>query len=469
MLKDVELSNVQNIYMIGIGGVSMSGIAAILKTFGYNISGSDISESSNVEKLRKLGIPVTIGHNPENIKGADLVVYTAAIKENDIEFVEAKKLSIPVMERSTLLGKITKTYENTICVSGSHGKTTTTSMLSLCFLEAGLEPTIQVGADLKAIDGNYYIGNSDTFIIESCEYVESFLKFYPKSEIVLNIDNDHLDYFKDLSSVKHAFEKFVALMPEDGALVVNADDESCLSLKEHCKGKFITFGIENLEADFIAKNINLEENNGFAIFDVYKNNEYYYTFKLSVLGKHNVLNALSCIALCDFYGISKEHMQSAFEKFTGANRRFEFIGKYKDTVEVYDDYAHHPTEIKATAQALKHKKHNQNWVVFQSHTYSRTYNLFNEFIETLTEFDNIIITDIYAARETNIYDISEEDIVNELRKKGKNVIYISGYDNIVEYLEEVVNDGDLVITVGAGPVVEVAKKLIEKIEKNRKK
>ena len=461
MLGICKEGNVPNIYMIGIGGVSMSGIALMLKHYGYNVYGSDVHDTETVHKLIDSGIHVTIGSNIEQVKKADVLVYTAAIKQTDVELVEAKKHNIPTMERAEFLGELTKKYNNTICISGTHGKTTTTSMVSLCFLEANMDPTIQVGANLKQIDGNLHLGNSEHFIIEACEYVESFLHFHPKSEIILNIDNDHLDYFKNIENIKNAFAKFVELLPKDGVLVINSDDNNCLELKQSAKGTVITYGIKNENANFIAKNIRIDDE-GFHIFDVYKNGTFYENIHLSVPGIHNVMNALSCIALCDFYNIDKKFIKSALKKFTGANRRFEYIGKYNDA-QIYDDYAHHPTEIKATANALKNKKYKTSWAVFQPHTYSRTYNLLEDFVEALSEFDNIIVTDIYAARETNTYNIYPEDIVNKLKAKGKNTIFISGYENIAEYVKQKLEKDDILITIGAGPVVETAHILCEKI------
>ena len=317
-----ELKQYKHIHMIGIGGTSMSGIATILKKWGFYVTGSDANQSELVDKLIENNIPVIIGHDLENIKRANLVVYSAAIPEDDVEMLEAKRLGIQTMERSTFLGLITKAYKNTICVSGTHGKTTTTSMLSVCFLEAKKDPTIQVGAILKQIGGNYRVGNSDCFILESCEYVESFLKFHPRTEVILNIDNDHLDYFKDLDHIKNAFVKFVKLLSEEGLLVVNADDENCASLYKNTTAKIVTFGINNEKCNFVARNISYD-NNGFPLFDVYRNNTFYKSIKLSVPGLHNVYNALACIATCHEYGIEKETIKTALAK--SANKFFVLL------------------------------------------------------------------------------------------------------------------------------------------------
>ena len=454
-----ELNKYKHIHMIGIGGVSMSGIAEILKHWGFTVTGSDWAESETTRKLNLDGIHVVIGHDVNMVSKADVVVYTAAIKETDPELIRAKELGIQTVERADFLGLITKAFDNTICVSGTHGKTTTTSMVSMCFLEAGLDPSIQVGADLKAINGNYRIGKSDNFIIEACEYVESFLKFYPKAEIILNIDNDHLDYFKNIENINNAFIKYVKLLPDDGLLVVNSDNDYCAKLHEYTNAKVVSYGIKNEKANFVARNITFNKN-GFAIFDVYHNNNFYASFELSVPGPHNVLNALACIALCDSYGIAKSDIKSALKKYTGAHRRFEFIGNINGA-SIYDDYGHHPTEIKATAIALKKKTYNQSWVVFQPHTYSRTKNLLDDFADSLTYFDNIIITDIYAARETNTYNVSSEDIVQKIKDLGRKAIYIKDFDDIVSYLKEHVQKDDIILTLGAGTVTKIGSMLLK--------
>lgn len=455
-----SLITYKNIYFIGIGGVSMSGIAHTLKYFGFNVSGSDATNSNIIQNLINSGIPVQIGNNPDNIKNMDLVVYTAAISKDDSELIMAHNLNIPTMERAVFLGLLTKCFNDTITISGTHGKTTTTSMVSLCFLKANLNPSIQVGAYLKNISGNYVVGNSDYFILEACEYVESFLHFFPKSAIVLNIDNDHLDYFKNIDNIQNAFIKYVKLLPSDGLLVINADDNRCLSLVNATSAMIITYGINNDEADFIAKNIFFDDN-GFPEFDVYNKNQFYCHIKLSVPGKHNVLNALACISMCSYYNIDVETIKSALLEFTGADRRMEFKGKFNNNVTVFDDYAHHPTEIKATALALKNKKFNESWAVFQPHTYSRTKNLLEEFADVLLNFDNVIITDIYAAREKNNYGVSSKDLADKLNSFGGNVKYISDFNDIVSYLKENVKDNDIVLTIGAGTVTEIGTMLIK--------
>ena len=459
-MQNIEkLKKYKNIHMIGIGGVSMSGIAAILTNWGFNVTGSDRTASENTEKLNKLGIKVTIGHNLEDVRKSDVIVYSAAIKQDDPEIQEAKKLNIPTIERADFLGEITRCFKNTICISGTHGKTTTTSMVALCFLEAQKDPSIQVGAYLKQINGNYKVGNSDLFIIEACEYVESFLKFSPKAEIILNIDNDHLDYFKTFENIKNAFTKYVKLLPDDGILVVNADDKNCLDLQNYTNASKVTYGIENQNANFVARNITFN-NNGFPTFDVYYNNYFFKTISLSIPGAHNVMNALACIAVCNQYGIEKEDIKNALLKYTGAHRRFEYKGSFNN-VNVYDDYGHHPTEILATANALKQKKYNKSWVIFQPHTYSRTKNLLNDFANVLTNFDHIIVTDIYAARESNTYNISSKDLVDKIKSNGYQAKYIADFNEIVKYVKDNAKPNDIVLTLGAGTITNLGPMLVD--------
>lgn len=458
IIDDIKKYN--TIHFIGIGGISMSGIAETLKNLGIHVTGSDWSKSEITDRLISDGIDVTIGSDLNKIKNADLVVYTAAISKDDAELVEANRLGIKTCERAVFLGKLTEAFENTIGVSGTHGKTTTTSLIALCFIKAGFDPNVQVGAILKQLDGNYRIGNSDYLILEACEYVESFLHFHPKAEIVLNIDNDHLDYFKNLDNIKNAFIKYVKLIPDNGLLVLNSDDKNSIGLDKYTNAKVLTYGIDNTSANFVAKNITFDKD-GYPSFDVYLDKEFFDSFTLSISGKHNVLNALACIALCTNYGIPVNAIKEAFASFTGANRRLEYKGSFKD-VSIFDDYAHHPTEIKATAAALNKKVFNESWVVFQPHTYSRLKNLLDDFADSLVDFDHIILTDVYAARETNTFNISSKDLLDKLNKLGKPAQYISNFDDIVEFLKNNVHKNDIILTLGAGTVTNIGPMLLKK-------
>ena len=455
-----EIRQYKHIHMLGIGGTSMSGIAIMLKSWGIFVTGSDANDSELVNELRENDISVTIGHDLESLRKSDLIVYSAAISKDDIEMLEASRLNKLKMERSEFLGLITKAYPDTISVSGTHGKSTTTSMISMCFLEANLDPTVQVGAILKPLNGNYRVGKSDYFVLESCEYVESFLQFHPKTEIVLNIDNDHLDYFKNLDNIKLSFKKFVGLLPDDGLLVLNMDDENSNDLYKFTNAKTVTYALEDDRANFIARNITFNDD-GFPTFDVYRNRAFYKTFTLSVPGKHNVYNALATIATCHEYGIDKEIIKTALQKYTGAHRRFEYVGEINGA-KIYDDYGHHPTEIQATYEAMKEKKFNRSWVIFQPHTYSRTAEHLINFAKSLNGFDNIIIADIYAARETNELGITSQNLVDEINKIKKHAIFIKDFDEIAKYIRERVMPDDIIITLGAGPITNLGPKIIGK-------
>ena len=332
-------------------------------------------------------------------------------------------------------------------------------MISLCFLEGLQDPSIQVGAFLKQINGNYKVGSSEHFIIEACEYVESYLKLFPRTEIILNIDNDHLDYFGNLDNIVKSFDNYIKLLPEDGLLVINSDDANCRRIAKDSKAKIVTFALDSENANFSAKNISFNED-GFAKFDLYHNNKFLDTIELSVPGTHNVLNALACISLSIEYGISISDIKVALSKFTGAHRRFEYKGKIDKKASVYDDYGHHPTEIKATANSLKNKKYHESWVIFQPHTYSRTKNLLDDFANALISFDHIIVLDIYAAREKNIYGISSKDLVNKINSLGKEAKYIPDFDECVSYIKNNIEQNDIVMTLGAGTVTKIGPMLI---------
>ena len=454
----LNIQDYKKIYMVGIGGISMSGIALILKRWDFIVSGSDGVSSTQTDWLINNNIHVNIGHISENITSdIDLVVYTAAVKLDNPELVRAKELNIPIVERGEFLGEITKLFKDTIGIAGTHGKTSTTSMVACSFIEAGLDPSIQVGANLKVLNNtNYRVGTSDYFVIEACEYCESYLNFVQRSAIVLNIDNDHLDYFKNIDNIVKSFEKYVSLLPEDGYLVLNRDDERCYNLRHSSKAKIITVGSKE-DADWTYKNVVFDDD-GFPTYDVYKSNEFMGNITLKVAGIHNVFNSLCCIALCNAYGISVEIVAKALIKFTGASRRLEYKGLLSGA-KVYDDYAHHPTEIMATVNGIKNMNYNESWVVFEAHTYSRLKEHLYEFAEVLQHFDHVIMTDIYAAREINVYNISEAHLLNELNKFGKKSIHISDYDEIIDYLSKNVSANDVIITLGAGNVTKIANKI----------
>ena len=450
----------KKIYMIGIGGISMSGIAFILKHYGYDVSGTDAVESNEVKILRENGIKVNIGHRKENITpDIDKVVYTAAISQDNEELLEAKRLGIEIEERSDFLGEITKHFKDTIGIAGTHGKTTTSSMVTSVFMEANMDPSVQIGANLDIIEGNYRIGKSDYFIIEACEYKDSFLKFIQRSAIVTNIDDDHLDYFKTIDNIEKSFREYVSHLPSDGLLVLNYDDEKTLNLKDFTQAKVLTASINNTNADYYVKNITYDEF-GNPSYDVYQKDEFITHIELGIKGEHNVINSLECFVLCKWYGIDTNDIVKGLKKYKGASRRMEYKGKFMGA-NVYDDYGHHPTEIEATSNAILKSKFHESYVIFEGHTYSRVKAHLDNFVDSLTKFDHIIVIDIYAAREKNIYNITANDIVNKLKEKNKDAIYISDYEDIKEYLRKRVKEDDLILTLGAGNVTKIYNILVE--------
>ncbi|WP_101772546.1 UDP-N-acetylmuramate--L-alanine ligase [Peptostreptococcus faecalis] len=447
-----------NVHFIGIGGINMSALAEICINKGYKVTGSDMQESYLVDRLRSLGATIYIGQKKENIsKDTNLVIYTAAISDDNEEFLEAKNNNILMINRAAFLGQIMREYKNSIAVSGTHGKTTTTSMLSSIFNYAEKDPTILVGGNLSSIGGNVRIGSSENFITEACEYVDSFLNFNPFISIVLNIEEDHLDYFSGIEEIKASFNKFGKLLPEDGFFIINGDNENTKDIVYDVDATIIRFG-QNEDNDAVISDIKYDED-GFAVFNLKYNKVNLGTFRLSVYGVHNVYNATAAIIASIVSGIDVDTIKSAIKTYTGVGRRFEKKGNFNGAV-VIDDYAHHPTEVKAALSAAKNLKKNKLWVIFQPHTYSRTKALLNEFSEAFYSADNVIITDIYAAREKDPGDISSKDLCDRLYQNNVDAKYIQTFDDIVDYLKDNVGEGDLVITCGAGPVNKVGEKLL---------
>lgn len=449
----------KKIHFIGIGGISMSGLAEILINNNFKVSGSDMNSSHIVNNLASMGAETYIGHNSNNIKDVDLVVYTAAIPIDNPEILKAKELNIPLMDRAEFLGHIMKGHKYNVAISGTHGKTTTTSMVSHIVLQENLDPTILVGGELDVIKGNVLVGNSQYFITEACEYKESFLKFYPYIGIVLNIDEDHLDYYKDIHHIQNTFAKFVKLIPENGYFIANADDEKVREIIPQAKCNVLTFGIEY--GDIIAKNIEYNKKS-CASFDVYKDNGKLFSISLNVPGKHNVLNALSAIATALSLNISKESIIEGLFNFKGTHRRFELKGNING-ITVIDDYAHHPTEIKATIKTAVNYPHKKIFCVFQPHTYSRTWSLFGDFTDAFWGIDELVLADIYAAREKDTGIVSSDMLGEKIREKGLCCKNIHSFDGIVDYLKKNAKDGDLIITVGAGDIYKVGKLFLEKL------
>lgn len=446
-LKDTN----KNIHFIGIGGISMSGLAEILLNSGYKVSGSDRSQSNLTDHLKLKGAEIYIGHDENNIKDVDLVVYTAAIPEDNPELLKAKELNIPIMDRAEFLGHVMKGHKYNVAISGTHGKTTTTSMLSHITLNANLDPTILVGGNLDAINGNVRVGNSEYFITEACEYKASFLKFYPYIGVILNIEADHLDFYKDIEEIQNTFKKFAQLIPEDGVLVVNADDEKALSISKEVNCKVLSFGLS--KGDIRAKNIIFGEN-GCPKFDVYNGEDKLFNLKLNVPGEHNVLNALASIAVALSLNIDKESIVEGLFTFHGTHRRFEIKGS-TNGITVIDDYAHHPTEIKATLNAAKNFPHKRIFCVFQPHTYSRTISLLNEFATSFSNADTLLLADIYAAREKDTGIVSSDILGSKIRENGVNCKNFHSFSDMNNFLKKELRSGDLLITIGAGDVYKV--------------
>lgn len=457
-----SLKDVTKIHMIGIGGVSMSAIALVLKKYGYSITGSDKAESDMTKILEENDIPVYIGSNAELVKDADIVVYTSAINQHDPEFVRAKSLNLPTYERAKFLGSLLQCYEKPICICGTHGKTTTTSMISKIFIDANLDPNVQVGSNFNTLNNlNYRIGESEYFILESCEYVDSFLNFPHQTATVLNIDEDHLDYFSGIEEIKESFKKFILMLPKNGILVINYDDINCMAvlneIKETLKKKNVsiyTFSLSESKADVYAKNISCNIK-GFYSFDLVYQNQVK-KFYLTVPGIHNVYDALAAITTSLAHGIAIEQMEKSLNEFCGAKRRFEYKKTIGNNVLVYDDYSHHPTEIKATLAAAKQKEHNRIIAVFQPHTYSRTKELFDDFTTSFSNADLVIFTDIYAARELDDGTIHSNMLVEKVNENGTKAIYLSSFNEIAQYLKENIEPNDLILTIGAGDITHLS-------------
>ncbi len=448
-----------HVHFIGIGGISMSGLAEILLKENFTISGSDTKESALTKHLEKMGASVFYGQKASNIiEGIDAVVYTAAIREDNEEYREAVRKGLPMLSRAEFLGQMMKNYDMPIAVSGTHGKTTTTSMLSHILLADRQDPTISVGGILKAIGGNIRVGGSEVFLTEACEYTNSFLHFFPKIALILNIDADHLDFFKDLQDIRRSFRRFAALLPKDGTLVVNEEIENLDEITEGLSCRVSTFGL-TASADYRAERLSHDEK-GDASFDVVKRDRVLGRIKLSVTGDHNVMNALSAIAAADMIGVPFSSMQKGLAEFKGTDRRFEYKGE-RNGVTIIDDYAHHPTEIKATLTAVKNYPHREVWCVFQPHTYSRTKALFDEFVEALSDTDHIVLADIYAAREKDTLGISSAQIAEALKRRGCDAYYLLSFEAIEKFLLDRCQNGDVLITMGAGDVVNIGESLLK--------
>ncbi len=448
--EDKIITEVKHIHMIGIGGSGMCPLAEILHGKGYVLTGSDNNESDPLKRIKALGIKVYMGHRAENINGAELVVYSAAIADDNPELSAAREKGIPVMERSHMLGALTRHFDNVIGVCGTHGKTTVTSMITQILILNKMDPTAVIGGKLPLINSNGISGNSETMVCESCEFVDTFLQLSPDIAVLLNIDNDHLDYFKTMENLTLSFHKFLAMSKK---AYVNGDDARALAAAEGITAETVTFGLG--ENNFYTAQNLQSRKFGFS-FDAVRNGEKLINIEMHIPGRHNVLNGLAAFAVCFDMGVSPKGIKSAIEKFTGAGRRFEFIGEFNGFM-LADDYAHHPTEITATLTAAKELAYNRVIAVFQPFTFSRTALLKDEFIKALSVADKVILTPIMGSREKNTYGISSEDLACGL----KDACVVDGFESIADKIEETAKQGDLVITMGGGDIYKAAH-IIEK-------
>ncbi len=444
-----------HVHMIGIGGISMSALAHMLMDFGFRISGSDAKVSNLTDDLAAAGAEIHIGQSAQNIKNPDLVCYTAAISPENPELMAARSLQIPVIERAELLGALMELYEYPIAIAGTHGKTTTTSMMALVLLAAKTDPTILVGGELAQIGGNFRLGSKEYLPFEACEYVESFLHFRPFLSIITNVEEDHLDYFSDINHIISSFEKFASLTSPHGCIIVCSDDECALRVVQNVEKKVITYGVKSKNADYTARNIHINKQ-GCASFTVFYQDNPLTEVQLSVAGEHNILNALAVTAAAMFLGLPLEAVRQGLAEFGGTKRRFEKVGTYGGC-DLVDDYAHHPTEIRATLEAAKSMGYERIWTVFQPHTFSRTKHLLEDFAKVLPLSDKVMIADIYPARETYDGTIHSCDLASKI----PGSIYMSDMYAIARYLRNNLQKGDLLITMGAGDVNKIAYALRE--------
>ena len=462
----IDYEHPVRVHFIGIGGISMSGLAEILLDRGFQVTGSDRAPSEITGILEDKGIKVFYGQKADNISDdMDLVVYTAAIREDNEEYAEAVRRNIPMLTRAQLLGQIMKNYDVSVAVAGTHGKTTTTSMITDILLAADLDPTVSVGGMLKEIGGNIRIGRSGCFVTEACEYTNSFLSFNPTIDVILNIEEDHLDFFKDINDIRNSFRKFAGLLPEDGLLVINADIDRYEEITAGLKCKVISVSSsEGTEADYTVKDVRFDDH-GCASFTVVCKASAGScggsSIILRVPGEHNISNALAAIAIADHLGIKPDTVVKGLGDFTGTDRRFQYKGKFRGAT-VVDDYAHHPTEIRATLTAAANYPHERIVCIFQPHTYTRTKAFFDDFVDALTLADVVVLAEIYAAREKDTLGMSSKLLCDELKKKGKESYYFSTFDEIEDFAEKKCKPGDLLITMGAGDVVKIGEDLLEK-------
>ena len=453
MFKNKKISKYlvpgRHVHLVGIGGVSMRPLGLVLKGMGMVVTGSDMSASVSTQELENQGIPVAIGHHAENIAGADCIIRTAAAHNDNPEIAAARAAGIPVFERAQAWGEIMKSYKNAICISGTHGKTTTTSMMTHILMEANLDPTVMIGGYLPLLHAGHRVGHGDTILLESCEYCDSFLNFFPTLAVILNVEADHLDYFKDLEDIQKSFHQFASLATF--GVIANGDDPHTVSAMKGID--YVSFGLGE-QNRIHAANMHPD----WQHFDVICDGEYYCHLDMGVLGKHNALNALAAAAAAWMMGIPGEAVSHGLESFHGAGRRMEFKGKFQGA-DVYDDYAHHPDELSATVSAVRSAMPGRRIVLaFQPHTYTRTKALFDDFVRELKKPDVVILSEIYAARERNTIGISSLDLAKQI----PGAVYCETLPEVTDQLRKIVREGDVVITMGAGDIFRAGEALFEK-------
>lgn len=457
----INFNNVQKVHCIGIGGIGLSAIADILLAQGYTVTGSDMNQNDQVDRLMGEGVKIALGHRAKNVEGSDLVVFSAAVGSDNPELVWAREEGIPCVTRAEMLGELMKVHKNSIAIAGTHGKTTTTSMISLVLLQAEMDPTILVGGNLSEIGGNVRVGQGDYFVTEACEYMDSFLQLKPMIEIILNIDSDHLDYFKDIEHITQSFDRFIGLLPPNGILF--AYDANPF-VKRVIKGRknVITYGISE-GCTYCADDIEFNAKGNPAFSVLHKGKEICH-LQLAVPGEHNLLNALVTVACCHTLGVDMNTIVTTLEGYKGTERRFDEMGETQSGMRIVDDYAHHPTEIKATLKAARNMSYDNIWCIFQPHTYTRTIALFDEFPAAFKHADKIVLAEIYAAREKNIHKISSKSLMTEIKKRypEKDVYFFEGFEEIANFVYNNAEPKDLILTMGAGDVYKIGEMILEK-------
>ncbi len=455
-IKELALPKV---HFIGIGGVSMSGIAELLHDSGYTVTGSDRSENSYVSHLKSRGIKVAIGQVAENITDQDLFVYTDAIPDTNEELIAAKATGKDVVTRGEFLGALMRNYTKSIAVSGSHGKSTTTALISKILMAGETNPTVLLGGSFDEIAGNVHTGNSEYFLAEACEYKGNIRYYYPEVAVILNIDEDHLDYYKNLDDITMAFQNYMANLSPGSKAIINLDDANCRKLLDHIPGEAITFAIENDHATYNATNVKFDSIGRPSFHLTYPDGDLTF-IQLSIIGRYNISNALAAIAATDQTGVDRQAIQEAVENYLPLHRRMEVVGLFEEAT-VMTDYGHHPTEINATLEALNEHKKGRLICVFQPHTYSRTYTLMDDFAEAFYHADEVVVTEIMGAREVDTGLVKSEDLVKRLQENGVKTVYCQTFDDAENYLSGKVKADDLILTTGCGNIDELAYQMVD--------